>query len=196
VTDIQPNSPAAKAGLKDGDVIHTVDGKKITDSEQLRLVISQTTPGTKVTLTFLRSESGGKPAEETTAATLDTLPGEASATGQGNDEEGGGSNYDSLDGVEVADLNTDARQQYSIPNSVHGALVSSVDENSNSAEAGLVEGDVIQEINHQPVRNADDAVKLSDKAHGNKVLLRVWREDEDHGGSFYMTVDNLKRKQQ
>jgi hypothetical protein len=44
------------------------------------------------------------------------------------------------------------------------------------------------------VKNADDAVRLSDKAHGKRVLLRIWRQNNGEGGSFYITVDNTKRK--
>jgi serine protease Do len=197
VTDIQPNTPASRAGLQDGDVIRSVDGKKISDHQQLRMMISQTPPGTKVTLTFLRSEDGKKPVEKTATATLGTLSGDTVARGQTTPDEGGNSNYDSLDGVEVADIDADARQQYGIPGTVRGAVVTSVDQSSNSADAGVREGDVIEEINHQPVRNADDAVKMSDKAHGKRVLLRVWRSDDGgqgQGGSFYITVDNTKKK--
>jgi serine protease Do len=161
------------------------------------MMISQTPPGTKVTLTFLRSEDGKKPVEKTATATLGTLSGDVVARGQTTPDESGNSNYDSLDGVEVADIDADARQQYGIPGTVHGAVVTSVDQSSNSAEAGVREGDVIQEINHQAVRNADDAVKMSDKAHGKRVLLRVWRSDDGgqgQGGSFYITVDNTKKK--
>jgi len=197
VTDVEPNTPASKAGIRDGDVIREVDGKKITDSQQLRLMISETAPGTKVKLTLLRSENGKKPVEKTVSAELGTLPGEANASGQSTPEEGNNPNYDSLDGVEVSDIDSSARQQYGIPANVHGAVVTSVDENSNSADAGLREGDVIQEINREPVRTADDAVRLSEKAHGKRVLLRVWRSGNAEGGgggSFYITVDNTKRK--
>jgi serine protease Do len=194
VTDIEPNTPAAKAGLQTGDVIRTVDGKKIADSQQLRLTISQTAPGTKVTLTIMRAENGKKPVEKTVTATLGTLPGEANAKGENAPDEQKDSNYDSLDGVEVEDIDSNTRQQYNIPNSVRGAVVTSVEENSNSAEAGLREGDVIQEINQEAVRSADDAVRLSDKAHGKRVLLRVWRPNNRNGSSFYITVDNAKKK--
>lgn len=194
VTEVQPNTPAGKAGLMTGDVIRQVDGKSITDSQQLRLMISQTAPGTKVTLTFLRSENGAKPAEKTATATLGTLPGQTGAKDENGPDEDKNSNYDSLDGVEVTDIDSNARQQYDIPASIQGAVVSSVDEDSNSAEAGLREGDVIQEINHALVKNADDAVRLSEKAHGNRVLLRVWRQNNNRGGSFYITVDNTKKK--
>ncbi len=194
VSDIRPNTPAAKAGLENGDVIRTVDGKTVTDREQLRLTISQTQPGSKVTLKYLRAQNGKKPTEQTTTVVLGTLPGEARAGIESAPNEGNNSSYDSLDGVEVSEIDADARQQYGIPSSVHGAVVTSVDESSNSAEAGLREGDVIQEINRQPVRNADDAVKMSDKAHGSRVLLRIWRSSDGQGGSFYITVDNTKKK--
>jgi serine protease Do len=195
VTDVEAGTPAAKAGLQDGDVIRQVDGKKISDSQQLRLMISQTAPGTKVNVTILRAENGKKPIEKTISATLGTLPGQNAGRNNAPDEQKD-SNYDSLDGVEVGDIDSNARQQYGIPSSVRGAVVTSVDENSNSAEAGVREGDVIQEINRESVRTADDAVKLSDKAHGARVLLKIWRPNNSGsgGGSFYITVDNTKKK--
>jgi serine protease Do len=195
VTDVETGTPASKAGIQDGDVIREVDGKKITDREQLRLMISQTAPDTKVSLTILRAENGKKPVEKTISATLGTLPGQTAGRNNTPDEQKD-SNYDSLDGVEVGDIDSNARQQYGIPSSVRGAVVTSVDENSNSAEAGVREGDVIQEINRETVRTADDAVKLSDKAHGNRVLLKIWRPNNggNGGGSFYITVDNTKKK--
>jgi len=197
VSDVESGTPAAKAGLQNGDVIREVDGKKISDRDQLRLMISQTAPGTKVTLSILRTESGKKPVQKTITATLGTLPGQMAAGGSENPSDNQkDSNYDSLDGVEVGDIDSNARQQYGIPSSVRGAVVTSVDENSNSAEAGVREGDVIQEINRETVRTADDAVKLSDKAHGARVLLKIWRPNNsgNGGGSFYITVDNTKKK--
>jgi len=100
---------------------------------------------------------------------------------------------DSLDGVQVADLDGRARQQFGVPNNLRGALVINVDQNSNAAEAGLRQGDVILEINRQPVRNADDAVTLSKRAKGDHVLLRVWsRAGEGISGTHYIVVDNRK----
>jgi serine protease Do len=188
---ISPNTPAATNGLQIGDVIREVDGKKIADRPQLRLAISETAPGSKVTLAILRVEQGKKPVAKTVTLTLGEMPEQAPNNRprmeQGDDNE---ADQDALDGVEVTDLNPDIRQQYGIPRNVHGALVSSVDEDSNSAKAGLRQGDVIQEINHEPVRNADGAVELSKNASGNRVPLRVWRD----GDSFPITVDNRKQK--
>ena len=69
-----------------------------------------------------------------------------------------------------------------------------MDQDSNAAEAGLRAGDVIIAINRQPVRNADEAVALSEKAKGDRILLRIWRSGEGRGGMLFLTVDNMKRK--
>ena len=75
---------------------------------------------------------------------------------------------DALDGVTVSDLDQQARQEFKIPDNMQGALVTDVGPNSNSADAGLQQGDVIAEINHQPVTDADDAVKLCTQAKGQQ----------------------------
>jgi serine protease Do len=191
VADVLPNTPAAKAGLQSGDVIREVDGKKITDMRQLRLLISQTAPGTRVTLTILRNEAGNKAVEKAIALTLGTLPDDLAHRGErlsaGEDK---ATDQDSLDGVEVGDLDANARRDLNVPRDIRGALVTAVDEDSNAAAAGLQQGDVILEIDRQPVRNADDAVELSKKAKGRRVLVRVWHD----GGSSYIAVDNTKGK--
>jgi hypothetical protein len=79
-----PNSAAEKAGIKGGDVILEVNGKKMNDARALRLLIAETPPGTKVNLRILRGEPGQKPVEKTVAAVLGELPQEALASaGQG-----------------------------------------------------------------------------------------------------------------
>ena len=84
--------------------------------------------------------------------------------------------------------------RYSLPENVRGALVSKVDEGSNAYKAGLRAGQVIQGIDRTPVASADEAVKLSDKAKGEQVLLRVWSREGDSSGSRFITVDNTKKK--
>jgi serine protease Do len=78
---------------------------------------------------------------------------------------------------------------------VKGAIVTNVEEDSNSAEAGLRPGDVIVELDKQPVHSAEDAVSLSDKAKGDQILLRVWsRGAGGAGGTRFVVVDNTKKK--
>jgi serine protease Do len=191
VTEVMPNTAASKAGLQSGDVIRSVDGKKITDDNQLRLMVSQMAPGTKVALKVLRGDDGKAPAEKSLTATLGTLrPEDAVGASDKTESSSSKSEKDGLDGVEVSDLDANAHRQFNIPSNVDGAMVSDVDPNSNSAEAGVREGDVIQEINRQTVKNAADAVKFSENAKGDRVLLRVWRQ----GGGFFITVDNTKKK--
>jgi len=195
VTSVQPDSPAAKAGFKDGDFVTEFNGKRIADMRQLRLQASQTAPGTKVTLRLLRD---GK--EKSISLTLGTMPEDLLARGErGQPGERGQSDMDALDGVEVTDLNdldARARRQHDIPTDIQGALVTSVQPDSNSSEAGLRPGDIIVAINRQAVRSASEAVELSEKAKGERILLRVWRGSgaEGGGGMLYLSVDNVKRK--
>jgi len=191
VTTVEPGSPGAKAGLKEGDFVIEFNSKKVTDMRQLRLMVSETNPGSKANLKVIRD---GK--EKNLSATLGQMPDELLADGtrprQGNRNQ---NENDALDGVEVTDLDAQTRKQFNIPGSVHGVLVSSVDESSNSAEAGLHSGDVIVEINRQPVGNANEAITLSEKAKGDRILLRVWSPGQRGGGGpHYLTVDNTKRK--
>ena len=94
----------------------------------------------------------------------------------------------------MTDLDAQARREADVPGNVRGALVTKVEQDSNAAEAGLRAGDVIIEINRQPVRSADEAVALSEKAKGDRILLRVWRGGEGRGGMLFLSVDNTKRK--
>jgi serine protease Do len=190
VTKVEPGSPAAKAGLKEGDFIVDFNGKKVSDMRQLQILISQSAPGTKATLKLYRD---GK--EKTVSTTLGQLPDALTARGGRNQPgERGQSGTDALDGVEVTDLDVETRRELSIPNSVRGVLVTDVEENSNAAEAGLRPRDVIIEINRRPVHNAEEAITLSEKAESDSILLRIWRGVGGQGGNFYLSVDNTKRK--
>ncbi len=195
VGGVTPNSSAAKAGLEDGDVILDVNGKKVTDPRTLQLTVAQLQPGTKVNLRILRSEPGHKPKEENMTATLGELPTEVLASGnnQGGQRQRGQQNMDALDGVEVTDLDAASRRELNVPRNLRGAVVVNVDPGSAATEAGLRQGDVIVEINRQPVPNADAAVALSEKVKGDSVLLRVWsRAGNGQGGTRYIVVEKKK----
>jgi serine protease Do len=179
---VTPKSPAEEAGLKDGDVVIELNGKRVTDNRHLRVMVAQTAPKTKVTLKVLRE---GK--EQLITATLGELPDDLAKVGSpGGPAAGKGA----LEGVELSDLDARSRQQFEIPSNLKGALITEVDEETAAQTAGLRAGDVILEINRQSVRNADDAVELARKSKEAKVLLKVWSK----GGSRYVVVDASKNK--
>jgi serine protease Do len=190
VGDVRPNTPAEKAGIKTGDVIIAFNGKDVSDAHGLQLAVSQSEPGSPATVKLIRDG-----VQENFTIALAELPDQrgAGSGGQvGSDSDS--SKTDALDGVTVADLDRDARQEFNIPASVSGAVVTDLDQDSNSAEAGLQKGDVIVEINRQPVTDADSAVKLGDQAKAGQILLKVWRRNGDMGGTLYLSVDNTKKK--
>jgi serine protease Do len=190
VNGVQAGTPAADAGLKEGDLITEFNGKKVEDPRKLSFMVAQTAPKTKVTLIIVRD---GK--EKTVTATLAAQPAELAGGADSEKlESGQSSKTDSLDGVEVTDLDARARRQNDIPNYVRGALVTNVESGSAAEEAGLRPGDVITEINRQAVHNADDALELTRNAKGNRTLLRVWSNADGMAGTRYVVVDNSKHK--
>ena len=183
VGDVTAKSPAQKAGLQSGDVIVEFNGKKVTDSRHLKLQVARAHPGETVPVKVLRDGSS-----KTFQVTVKDIPGSESLAK--NDSHGANKADDNgtLNGVTVADLDQEARQQFGLPNNIHGVVVSDVAPDSAAAEAGLKPGDVIQEINRKPVKTAEEAVRLTDKTDDKTTLLRVWSK----GGSRWLVVDESK----
>ncbi len=188
VGDVMPDTPAAKADLKSGDVILSVNGKTVSDAHDLQLTVSQLTPGTTITLKIVRNGTG-----KTMAVKLAELPGGEIATGEPDKDNPATGMADALDGVTVADLEPQVRQQLRVPAAIKGALVAEVTDGSNSAEAGLQPNDLIVEINRQPVASAADAVRLCKAARGEHILVKIWRRADNFAGTRFLSVDNNKR---
>jgi len=177
VGEVTPKSPAAEAGLKEGDVIIEFNGKKVTDSRHLRLMVAQTAPGSKVTLKVIRD---GK--EQTFSAKLGELPSEGVARAGGWNWPG--RRGDALRGVDLGNADARTRRQFDLPLDVQGAVVLSVAPDSPAAGV-LQPGDVIVEVNRQRVSNADEAFEAAQKTRGQRLLLRVWRD----GGMRFVVID-------
>ena len=103
----------------------------------------------------------------------------------GGDEMASGSDEGVLNGVAVGDIDANARRELDLPDRLSGAVITGVDPGSASARAGLREGDVILEINRQPVTSAKSAVDLSATAASKKTLVKLW----SHGSTVYVVVD-------
>jgi serine protease Do len=144
VGEVTPDSPAKKCGLQRGDIIVDVNGKPVAGANDLRMTISMMAPDTPVTLRVLRN---GVMLE--IPVTLGTLPAnEAAVT-----PENSGSNASALSGVTVKNLDAETAHDLGLPPAAQGVVITNVDPASDAAEAGLQKGDVVQEVNHQSVKN-------------------------------------------
>jgi len=174
VGDVTPKSPSEKAGMKTGDVVTAVNGKKISDARELRLMIGSMAPGTKVEIELNREGQN-----KTLNVELGEMPAGAAEEGaEASPEESAQPEKATVfGGVAVADITDDVRTALNLSKDVKGAVIAEIDADSPAAKAGLREGDVIQEVNKQSVRNAKELVAISKKLKPNeKILIRVWSQ--------------------
>jgi serine protease Do len=174
VTQVEDGSPAAKAGLKVGDVITEVNGQKVSDASQLQIEVGQKQPGTTIKLEVLRD---GK--NEKFAVTLE----EMGSRDQGTKEASNGNKP--RWGLGLEDLTPDVRQQIQAASDLRGAVVEQVQPGSPADNAGLQRGDVITEVNRKPVRSASDVQNaLAAVPKGQDALVLVWSS----GGSTFRVL--------
>ncbi|SEN05911.1 serine protease Do [Sphingomonas gellani] len=182
---IEPTGPAAKSGLRVGDVVTRVGGKDVTPDTTLSSLVANTTPGSNVRLDVLRD---GKP--QAVNVTVGTRPAEDQlAAAQGSDDGFGGDDDDSGSsqqqaqpsssaiGISVQPLTPAIARQVGVDSTVQGVVVNQVDPSSDAGQK-LKRGDVIQSVNSVPVRTAADvarAVAAAKSSGRPQVLLLVNR---------------------
>jgi serine protease Do len=183
VGEVTPKSPSEKAGIKTGDVITAVNGKKINDARELRLMIGSMAPGTKVQMEINRE--GQKKTFDVELAEMP--PGVTEEGPEASPEESAQPEKTTVfGGVAIADVTDEVRAALNLPKEIHGAVIAEIDADSPAGKAGLREGDVIQEVNKQPVKNAKDLVAASKKVKPNeKILIRVYSQ----GRSGYVALE-------
>ncbi len=175
VSQVTPDSPASRSGLKTGDVLREINSRKIVNGSALQVAVSETAPGTSIDLGILRD---GKP--ESIHVTVGEFHNQK--TEEASNESGG--QHAQL-GLTVADLSPDVRQQFNVPEQVHGAAVQNVRPGSPADDAGLAPGDVILEVNRHPVADADNFVSQVHAVPQDKdILLLVWA----NGGASYRVL--------
>jgi serine protease Do len=180
VSTVQPGSAADSAGLKQGDVITALNGAAVNDSNDLRNRVAGTQPGADVTLSVLRD---GR--EQQVRARL----GELKATSAANDnKDSGGGNEGATGGgklgVAVEPLTAEVARQLELKPGAQGLVVTSVDQSGPAADAGIQRGDVIEQVNRQPVRSQGDIASALQRSGSRPVLLLVNRG----GTSIFLTV--------
>jgi serine protease Do len=176
VSQVTPDSPASKAGLKSGDVLRELDGKRIVNGGALQVAVSQVSPGNTIALGILRD---GKP------ETLKVKVGEFHNDKEVAENDDPSAHKGGKLGLAVDDLTPEIREQLSVPEQVKGAAIQSVRPASPAEDAGLAPGDVILEINRHPVSSADKFVsEVHATPAGKDILLLVW----SRGGTTYRVV--------
>jgi serine protease Do len=181
VSQVTPDSPASRAGLKTGDVISEMNGHEIINGSALQVRVSEIAPGTNITLGIMRD---GKP------STVNVTVGQyhAKTDVADNDDDGAGANGGTRTGklgLAVSNLTPDARQQLNIPDTVHGVVVQNVRPGSPADDAALQPGDVILEVDRQPASSADQFVnEVHKNPAGQDMLLLVWSK----GNASYRTL--------
>jgi serine protease Do len=173
---VTPDSPAGRAGLKNGDVIDSLNGEKIENGSALQVAVSEIAPGTTIELGLLRN---GNP------ETLKVQVGEFHKDAEMASDGDAAAPQKGKLGLAVAELTADVRQQLHIPSQVNGVAVESVRPASPAEDAGLTPGDVILEVDRKPVTSPDQFVS---EAHANPagkdLLLLVWSQ----GNASYRVV--------
>ncbi len=166
IEDVAAGGPAAKAGLKNGDVVRKYNGQPVGDSGQLIAMVTETNPGTSVKLDILRN---GQPM--TIQVTLGERPENLSVhAGLGSAPTQG-----TLQGITVQALTPEIRQQFGLAPDLQGVVISNLEPESPAAQVGLQPGDVIEEINRHSVSSVGDFQRLAAEAKGD-TLLRINRQ--------------------
>ena len=156
ITGIQPNGPAEAAGLKQGDVIVSIDGKPVKNGDDLISVVAGAPVGEPVAVRYLRNKQEQQAQvtigdrSKVFAALLNPAEGQEAPSAEG---------AEAKFGVSIQNITPEMASRLGI-DGTQGVLVTSVETNSFAEEAGLQRGDVILQVNQQPVNRVDDVLRI------------------------------------
>jgi Do/DeqQ family serine protease len=177
VSAVTPDSAADHAGLKRGDVILSLNGQPVHDTNALRNRVAESEPGSAAKLEIVRDG-----ARQNVTATLEALDARRSGTA-GDDAEGETSDRGAL-GVRVSPLTPELADRLRLPSDAQGLVVQDVDPDGRAGDAGIRSGDVIEEVNRQPVRSVDELREALRRTTDRPALLLINRD----GADVYVTV--------
>lgn len=171
VSQVMPDTPAEKAGMKQADVIVSLDGKPVDTSASLRNEVAMTVPGTAIKVGVIRD---GK--KMTLNVKVEKMSEDMLTSSRSEDL----SNL----GMSVATLNNDLAKQYGFENE-SGVVVTGVDQGSLAARTGIRPGMLIKEIDRKPVKNVKEFEDALKKGGKKPVLLFI----KDNRGSHFVAID-------
>ena len=175
VGTVLENSPAKAGGLKTGDVILEINGKKLRDTVELRNTIARTSPGTRVQLTVWRDGTVKK-----LSVKLDEIPDQPVAAGQQQE-------MDELLGFSAAPLSSDLAARYRLKADAGKVVITDVDPASNAYRAGLRQGDVVKAANRKNITSYKQFLSIVGKMKQGELLFLLI----ERGGSNVYFAFNL-----
>jgi serine protease Do len=163
VSEVMPDTPAARAGLQAGDILIEFDGKKLEGPSDLQRAVGFAPPGSGAKVKLWRDR-----AEKTVEIRIGDAPDEREAAARGNRSRG-------MLGLEVRPITPEMARQLNL-RSTDGVVVVHVEDGSPAADAGLQRGDVIREVNRQRVKNMADFDRLTkDLKEGDRLTALLQR---------------------
>jgi serine protease Do len=168
VADVKPGSPADAAGLRRGDVIVSINGKKVLNDKSLTFLVRSFSAGTKVKIEFYRRDK---------KMSADVVLGDTSSGRSWIPKllpSGKKSAVVNVMGAEIRDLDSNLRSNFGVPEDIQGVIVLKVDPKSRAAYLGLSKGDVIMEFNGVKVNSPSD-IEMAAKGDPKSVAVLVWR---------------------
>lgn len=171
IAQVEPSSPADKAGLKPGDVIQTVNGAVIHTPRDLAVSIASINPGADATLAIIRD---GKAQDVSVQIAQLKSKVAANKPGSPSTSQGGV-------GLALAPLTPDLRGQLGVPDGTDGAVVAQVRPNSPADQAGIQQGDIVLGVNSAAVgspNQAASAIRSALHNGGGAVALRILRQGQ------------------
>ncbi len=182
IAEAVPDGPAARAGLKAGDVITKINGKTVQSTRDLALAVSEVKPGDDAKVTYVR---GGH--KETTAIKVEKFPKNAEAAFNPNAPFSSNAGSKAELGLSLGSLTPALHQQLGIPMNAQGAVITHVTADSPADQAGLRDGDVIVGVGSASVTSPEDAtsaIKAAESKKAKAVALRIMRD----GQSIFVAV--------
>jgi serine protease Do len=182
VGKVFPDTPAAKAGLHDGDLLLTAAGKPVAEPRELQRLVAELPLGKAMEMTIFRDG-----ASKTLSVTIEEQPkafGLASSAGSA-ESQSEATNLDKI-GAKIADLTPETAKEFNLNEKSHGAVVTEVEPSGIAARAGLRRGSLIQKVDQKPVKTTEEVQAALDRASLEKgVLLQV---ENAQGGTGYVLL--------